>query len=254
MVKEFIIKEISDTIDLKKDIEKKLSGKGNSSSDSENLKSLISEQDDKLYELRKIYDFIEKAEQYQNLEKFGKNYAVKDPTFFQKENLDVMESERQHLAINLHDSIYQVLLHIADKADGAVALIDSDPVKAKSEVKTIARYMRDFMSRMSKEVIEVQQQSAFFAHSNNLNVPGKKFNSNSVDSPNQDMIDSLTRRERDVLISIAKGMSNKEIGSSLKISERTVKNHVSNIFKKIDVMDRTQAALFAIRNNLVDIF
>ena len=68
------------------------------------------------------------------------------------------------------------------------------------------------------------------------------------------MIDSLTRRERDVLISIAKGMSNKEIGSSLKISERTVKNHVSNIFKKIDVMDRTQAALFAIRNNLVDIF
>ena len=46
---------------------------------------------------------------------------------------------------------------------------------------------------------------------------------------------------------------NKEIASTLCISERTVKNHVSNIFKKIEVSDRTQAAVFAIKNNLVDI-
>ena len=46
---------------------------------------------------------------------------------------------------------------------------------------------------------------------------------------------------------------NKEIASSLGISERTVKNHVSNIFKKIVVSDRTQAAVFAIRNNIVEI-
>lgn len=48
-------------------------------------------------------------------------------------------------------------------------------------------------------------------------------------------------------------MFNKEIASTLCISERTVKNHVSNIFKKIEVSDRTQAAVFAIKNNLVDI-
>ena len=48
-------------------------------------------------------------------------------------------------------------------------------------------------------------------------------------------------------------MYNKEIAIKLEISERTVKNHVSNIFKKISVSDRTQAAVFAIRNNLVDI-
>ena len=52
---------------------------------------------------------------------------------------------------------------------------------------------------------------------------------------------------------IASGMFNKEIASTLCISERTVKNHVSNIFKKIEVSDRTQAAVFAIKNNLVDI-
>ncbi len=66
-------------------------------------------------------------------------------------------------------------------------------------------------------------------------------------------IESLTKRELDVLKSLALGMYNKEIAIKLEISERTVKNHVSNIFKKISVSDRTQAAVFAIRNNLVDI-
>ena len=68
-----------------------------------------------------------------------------------------------------------------------------------------------------------------------------------------DKLESLTKRELDVLKNLAVGMYNKEIATKLNISERTVKNHVSNIFKKIGVADRTQAAVFAIRNNLVDI-
>lgn len=64
-------------------------------------------------------------------------------------------------------------------------------------------------------------------------------------------IDSLTSRELEVLIQVANGMFNKEIATSLDISERTVKNHVSNIFKKINVSDRTQAAVFAIKNDLI---
>ena len=68
-----------------------------------------------------------------------------------------------------------------------------------------------------------------------------------------DKIESLTKRELDVLKHLAVGMYNKEIATTLEISERTVKNHVSNIFKKINVSDRTQAAGFAIRNNLINI-
>ena len=64
-------------------------------------------------------------------------------------------------------------------------------------------------------------------------------------------INSLTNRELEVLIEVANGMFNKEIATSLNISERTVKNHISNIFKKIDVSDRTQAAVFAMNNNLI---
>jgi two-component system, NarL family, response regulator DegU len=63
----------------------------------------------------------------------------------------------------------------------------------------------------------------------------------------------LTRRETEVLKLLTEGLFNKEIAYQLSISEKTVKNHVSNIFKKICVSDRTQAAVYAIRNNIVEI-
>lgn len=66
--------------------------------------------------------------------------------------------------------------------------------------------------------------------------------------------DALTKREIEVLKLLAEGLFNKEIAYMLAISEKTVKNHVSNIFKKINVSDRTQAAVYAIKNNLVELF
>ena len=69
-----------------------------------------------------------------------------------------------------------------------------------------------------------------------------------------DKINQLTHRELDVLKNLSLGMYNKEIAIRLDISERTVKNHISSIFKKIGVSDRTQAAVFSIRNNLVNIY
>lgn len=68
-----------------------------------------------------------------------------------------------------------------------------------------------------------------------------------------DKIESLTKRELEVLKEIAQGGFNKDIATKLNISERTIKNHISNIFKKIEVSDRTQAAVFAIKNNLISI-
>ncbi len=72
-------------------------------------------------------------------------------------------------------------------------------------------------------------------------------------SEDSDKIHELTKRELEVLTLLAVGMYNKEIAEKLDISERTVKNHISNLFKKIGVTDRTQAAVFAIRNNLIRI-
>lgn len=70
----------------------------------------------------------------------------------------------------------------------------------------------------------------------------------------KEKIASLTKRECEILIQIASGRFNKEIATALDITERTVKNHISSIFKKIDVSDRTQAAVFAIRNNMVRLY
>lgn len=69
----------------------------------------------------------------------------------------------------------------------------------------------------------------------------------------KEKVSDLTKRELEVLKMIASGAFNKEIALTLNISERTVKNHVSNIFKKIGVSDRTQAAVFAIKNNIISI-
>lgn len=66
----------------------------------------------------------------------------------------------------------------------------------------------------------------------------------------KEKIEWLTKRELDVLRLISEGCSNKKISDELSISERTVKNHISHIFRKIDVEDRTQAAVFAIRNKI----
>lgn len=63
-------------------------------------------------------------------------------------------------------------------------------------------------------------------------------------------INSLTKREYEVLTVIAEGLNNREIAERLFISEKTVKNHVSNIFRKLEVNDRIQAAIFAYKNNI----
>lgn len=63
----------------------------------------------------------------------------------------------------------------------------------------------------------------------------------------------LTEREITVLRFVAKGQTNKEVANSLEISEKTVKNHLANIFHKLHVYDRTQAAVLAIRRGIISL-
>ena len=70
--------------------------------------------------------------------------------------------------------------------------------------------------------------------------------------PGEAATDTLTAREREVLALIARGYANKRIAAALGISEKTVKNHVSQVLAKLGVADRTQAALHAQRAGLLD--
>lgn len=76
----------------------------------------------------------------------------------------------------------------------------------------------------------------------------KEFNKPKTAKPKPE--NELTQRELEVLCLIAEGQNNKDIAEQLFISEKTVKNHVSNIFRKINVCDRTQAAIYAFKNNI----
>lgn len=78
----------------------------------------------------------------------------------------------------------------------------------------------------------------------------KEFNRVTLHEKEKHDDNNLTTREIEVLELIAEGMINKEIAKQLYISEKTVKNHVSNIFRKLDVSDRTQAAIYAFKHNI----
>jgi DNA-binding NarL/FixJ family response regulator len=72
----------------------------------------------------------------------------------------------------------------------------------------------------------------------------------SLVAPKPQTVQALTDREREVLVLVAKGLSNQQIADALVISERTARTHVSNILGKLGVASRTQAALLAIREGI----
>ena len=65
--------------------------------------------------------------------------------------------------------------------------------------------------------------------------------------------DGLTSRELQMLVLVAKGMVAKEIARTLAISEKTVRNHISSIYRKLDIYDRSQVVIYAMKKGLVDI-
>jgi DNA-binding NarL/FixJ family response regulator len=75
----------------------------------------------------------------------------------------------------------------------------------------------------------------------------------SIQSEEAELTPHLTERELEVIKALAQGMSNKQIAQALHISEKTVRNHASNIYKKLHIYDRTQAVIYAIRRGLVDL-
>ncbi len=135
------------------------------------------------------------------------------------------------LILTVHESIEYLLKAVELGADGYI--------------------MKDSESAELKKAISVIMNGENYIQPNLIPALNNRLVARDID---KDKIESLTGRELEVLIQVANGMFNKEIANSLNISERTVKNHISNIFKKIGAFDRTQAAVFAIKNDLIKLF
>ena len=153
-----------------------------------------------------------------------------------KNGLEVLKSLKSRrsklkvLVLTVHNEI-EYLMKAVDIGVNGYVLKDSESAELKKAIFTVAdgeTYIQpSLIPALNAKMIETNKDA--------------------------EKIKNLTKRELDVLKLLAVGMFNKEVGKRLEISERTVKNHVSNIFKKLGVTDRTQAAVFAIRNNLVKI-
>lgn len=111
--------------------------------------------------------------------------------------------------------------------------------------------LKDSDTKELKQAISIVLKGEHYIQSSLLPILESDTVENTDD---KEKLEMLTKREKEILIQIAEGMLNKEIGVHLNISERTVKNHISNIFRKLDVSDRTQAAVFAIKNHVVKLF
>ncbi len=102
------------------------------------------------------------------------------------------------------------------------------------------------------KAIEAVYNGGSYIHPNLAGELFKEINRQRVNKSSKSGVEALTRREYEVLLLIAEGMSNKGISEHLVISEKTVKNHVSSILRKLELQDRTQAAIFAIKQKLTN--
>lgn len=147
------------------------------------------------------------------------------------EELKRLEYPVKILMLTVHNEIEYLVRAVDIGADGYI-LKDSGTAELKQAITTILN---------GESYIQPSLLPALNSRLINRDVDKEK-------------LESLTKRELEILTQVAGGMFNKEIAINLNISERTVKNHISNIFKKIDVSDRTQAAVFAIKNNIVKLY
>lgn len=136
--------------------------------------------------------------------------------------------ESKVIMLTIHDEKEYLLETVKVGADGYV-LKDSDSETLIDAIKTVYEGNTYIQPNLAALLVR--------------NYDNNKFNG-------ENKIDSLTKREYEVISLIAEGLNNKEIAERLFISEKTVKNHVSNIFRKIGVSDRLQAAIFAYKNNI----
>ena len=154
-------------------------------------------------------------------------------------NLDGIEAARRIVSANPKIKVLMLTTFEADNhviqalkagASGYV-LKDSQPGAIVSSVLAVVAGERVMASAVANRVLEMLTGA----------------------STPKEFYDGLTAREVEILKMLATGMANKQIAFKLKISDKTVRNHVSNMYEKLNIFDRSQAVLYAVRKGLVEI-
>jgi len=144
-------------------------------------------------------------------------------------NTDIMTKS---VMLTVADDRKTLLECIQFGAEGYI-LKDSDTVDIVSAIREVHRGESFIDKRLVKLLVET-------------------FTENKEEDELTHKFRDLTEREIEVLKSISEGMTNREVAQKLFLSEKTVKNYASSVFRKLGVKDRVQATLYAINNHLVD--
>jgi len=138
------------------------------------------------------------------------------------------------LVLTTFDDQETVDAAVASGADGYI-LKEMEDEKVIQSVKAVCAGMRVF----GDSVFEGMRRQIHSAREPKL-----------VDEKLAAKIDGLTERERDIMRCVARGMDNKEIAAELFLAEGTVRNHISRVLEKLSLKDRTQLAVFTVKNRL----
>jgi len=154
--------------------------------------------------------------------------------------LSVAQPDVKCVVLTIHDDENYVFEVIKAGAVGYL-LKDVEPSMLIKAIRAIAEGESFIYPTLARKLFsEVNRREAERRHE-------------SVDMLRRRKEERLTYREVEVLQLVAKGLSNQEMAQRLFLSEKTVKNHLTNIFRKINVTDRTQAVLYAIKQKIVSL-
>lgn len=161
------------------------------------------------------------------------------------ENVISVSPSKRVIMLSIHDDEGYVYRTLRSGASGYLLkeMGTSDLVDAVRVVASGGAYIHP---KVTGKLIE-----EFRRLSENEGTAERSFSVDESQTIDPKVIESLTRREREVLQLMAEGKSNRAIGEFLFISEKTVKNHVSSILQKLNVQDRTQAVVISIKNGWV---
>ena len=168
------------------------------------------------------------------------------------------EAERRRIARELHDGVVQSLTALVADLEyfqtRYLPTMDQTSCAVAEKVATWHELARDSLTSMRQALGGLRQPGDVdfdLEYAVQEVLTPELLGKQNTDKRQHD--DGLTDREMEMLLLIARGMLAKEIARTLSISEKTVRNHISTIYRKLNIYDRSQLVIYAMRKGLIDI-
>ncbi|USK31987.1 response regulator transcription factor [Bacillus sp. F19] len=185
-------------------------------------------------DIRVVGEAVSGDEVLKKVEEFRPNCILMDINLPGKNGIEVTSQVKSQypncrvLVLTMFEDDEYLMEALRAGADGYL-LKDSSSEQVVTAIRMVSQGDSVIHPRMTKKLITYHHQ-------------------HTTSEPNENM---LTKREKEILFELVKGLSNKEIAEALFISDKTVKIHINKIFKKLNVKSRSQAVIYAVRNQLV---